>query len=291
MREILTSPRVIDLRRKQKRGRIRLAILLSIFVISLIGGLAYFSAHPRVTIQTIEVIGTEIINAPEVEKEVRDMLTGRYFYLFSRANTFLYPRESMYVHLLDAFPRIESLAVDRTGMNTVRITIVERIGSHLYCGITPQNEIDEVCYFINDDGYIFDHAPYFSGDLYFKFYGPLTDDGVTPSDGSPLGRHMLLVDRFHELVRFMNGLESIGFNPVGLSMGTDGNNTITLFSDTGVGHPVVMFRNDNDLEEILENLSASMKKPEFRGEIQSKYSTLLYVDLRFTNKVLYKFRE
>jgi hypothetical protein len=43
------------------------------------------------------------------------------------------------------------------------------------------------------------------------------------------------------------------------------------------------------LDIILDNLSVSMGKPEFANDIHSKYDTLLYIDLRFDNKVLYKF--
>ena len=296
MREILTSPRILDLKRKKKREHARLVVLFSILFISIVGSTAYFSAHPRVTINAIEVVGTKIINSSDIEKTVKEHLSGRYFYLFSRANAFLYPHDHIYIDLLDLFPRIESLSVERTSINKLRIQITERIGSHLYCGTAPIDSStygDENCYFINDDGYIFDRAPYFSGDVYFKFYGPLLElkEGEVVSQESPLGRHMLSVERFHEIVGFIEGLKTLGFYPIGLSMGDDGGNTITLFRAQGAGHPIILFRNDNDLGEIFENLSVSMNKPEFRNEIQSKYNTLLYIDLRFKNKVLYKFND
>ncbi len=294
MREVLTSPRILDLKRAKKRGRIRLTILISILFLFFFGALAYFSAHPRVTINTVEVVGTQILNVPDIEENVRAHLAGRYLYLFSKANAFLYPHDDIYRGLLDSFPRILSLTVERNNIHTLRITIIERVGSHLYCGTAPavSSNVDETCYFINDDGYIFDRAPYFSGDVYFKFYGPLLEN-ETPAvvSNTPLGHHMLFVERFHDLVRFIDGLKALGFNPTMLSMGADGGNTLTLFRNTGAGNPVILFRNDNDLAEILENLSVSMKKTEFRDDVQLKYSTLLYIDLRFKNKVLYKFND
>ena len=48
--------------------------------------------------------------------------------------------------------------------------------------------------------------------------------------------------------------------------------------------------NTDDFDMILDNLSISMKKKEFAEEINTKYNTLLYIDLRFKNKVLYKFK-
>jgi hypothetical protein len=73
-------------------------------------------------------------------------------------------------------------------------------------------------------------------------------------------------------------------------VGKDGINS--LYMDHGVNDtlPKILFKNDADLENILENLSLAMKKSEFASEINSKYNKLLYIDLRFKNKVLYKFQ-
>ena len=53
--------------------------------------------------------------------------------------------------------------------------------------------------------------------------------------------------------------------------------------------PKIIFKEDNDLGVILDNFATAMGEKEFANEINSKYDTLLYIDLRFKNKVLYKF--
>jgi hypothetical protein len=67
--------------------------------------------------------------------------------------------------------------------------------------------------------------------------------------------------------------------------------TVYLSSKDGDTTPEIIFKDDSDLDSILGNLSSSMTKPEFANEIRTKYSTLLYIDLRFDNKVVYKFKD
>ena len=235
----------------------------------------------------VVVDGVSIINESDVVTEVEKQLIGKYFYLYNKGNSFLYPKKKIYDHLVLSFPRIEELSIIRENLNVINIKIKERLGSYLYCGsLVPEvpSEIGENCYFVNNDGYIFDKAPYFSGDVYFKFYLPIEDQS------KPLGQSIINIDRFHELVRFVDGVASLNFKPILLVIKDDGSHSLYLKHESLATSPVILFREDNDLENILSNLGTAMNKKEFSEEINSKYNSLLYIDLRFKNKVLYKFQ-
>ena len=73
-------------------------------------------------------------------------------------------------------------------------------------------------------------------------------------------------------------------------MEEDGTNSLYLYNDSSQVAPKIIFKNDNDLENILSNLVTAMNKSEFANEVNSKYSILQYIDLRFKSKVLYKFQ-
>jgi hypothetical protein len=147
-----------------------------------------------------------------------------------------------------------------------------------------KDEIGENCYFINNDGYIFDKAPYFSGDIYFKYYTNIKGDIL-----NPLGLQVLNPERFHGIVRFMDGVSSLGFKPSYWVISSDGIYSLYLKPANDNSKPKIIFKEDNNLIEILDNLSISMNKKEFANEINQKYDVLSYIDLRFKNKVLYKF--
>lgn len=276
------------MKRNRRVRRLRLSVLCSILFISIIGALSYFSAHPRVVINKIIITGNSIIDTSNLQSKVEEKLSGRYLRLFSRSNFLIYPNHKIYNILLSDFPRIEKLKVGRDGLNTLKIEITERSGSYLYCGVSiPENKEDvgENCYFVNNDGYIFDKAPYFSGDVYFKYY--LNIEG---NPANPTKTQMLPVDRFHELVRFTDGVSSLGFKPLYLVMSSDGVDYLYLKSKGSGPDPRIIFKEENEIPVVLDNLSTAMREKEFANEINSKYDTLSYIDLRFKNKVLYKFQ-
>lgn len=288
MRDIFTSPRAIEIKRNRRVHRLRLLTLFFILFISIIYALSFFSSDQHVTIDKVVLTGNHIINQSDIEKEIYTDISGKYFYLFSRSNSFIYPHNKIYNNLISNFPRIESLSVYRDNLKTLHIDISERVGAFLYCGLSiPENkdDIGENCYFINNDGYIFDKAPYFSGNVYFKYYMALNGGDV-----NPLGRQMISIDQFHKLVGFVDGITALGLKPIYLLKEVDGTDSLYLDHKTNDTVPKIIFKNDDDLEVILNNLSISMRKKEFADDINSKYNTLLYIDLRFDNKVLYKFQ-
>lgn len=287
-RDILSSPRVVEMKHKRRIKRVRLLVLIFILFISIIFGLSVLSQYKKINITNIVVAGTRIINTDEVKTLIESDMSGKYLHLFSKHNSFIYPKQYVYNDLLKTFPRIEKLTIYRGPLNTINAIIVERAGSYLWCGDSVpeiQNDIGENCYFINNDGYIFDKAPYFSGNVYFKFYIPLLNSPI-----NPLGLQMLKSDDFHSLLRFVSKTTDLGLKPIYLVF--DNIDTYQLYLDHGDNDttPEIIFKNTDDLNKTADNLSIAMSKPEFADEIKSKYTTLLYIDLRFNNKVLYKFQ-
>lgn len=288
MKDIPTSPRIALIKRNRRVRRLRLIVLFFIFFVSLVGALSFFSSSPSIVINNIIIKGNSIIDTKEIESSVIEKLKGKYFYLFSKSNFLIYPHDKIYNSMLLDFPRIEKLSIKRNGLNTLSIEIDERAGSYLYCGVNiPENkeEIGENCFFVNNDGYVFDKAPYFSGDVYFKYYINLKEE-----NDKPLGAQMMSPERFHELVRFMDGIVKLGFKPSYLVVSDDGIHSLYLSSGGLNPNPKIIFKEDNDLTLILDNLSTAMGEKEFANEVNSKYDILSYIDLRFKNKVLYKFQ-
>ncbi len=288
MKDIPTSPRIALIKRNRRVGRLRLIVLFTILFISIILGISYFSSYSRIVINKVIVSGNSIINSKDIEARINDKLSGKYLKLFSHSNFLIYPQAKIYNDLIINFPRIESLTIKREGFNTLRVALSERAGSYLYCGISiPENkeDIGENCYFVNNDGYIFDKAPYFSGDVYFKYYTNIEGD-----ISNPLGSQMFTKERFHELVRFTDGIAKLGFTPSYLTVTANGVYSLYLKSINNNSSPKIIFKDDNNLAVILDNFSTAMNKKEFANEINSKYDILSYIDLRFKNKVLYKFQ-
>ncbi len=287
MKDILTSPRVEDMKRKARARRIRLSALLIILILSIVYALGYFSSNHRVTINKIVITGTRIINSTDIEENVNSYISGKYFKLFDKRNIFLYPKERIYKHLTSNFTRIDKLSIYLSNINTLNLDISERSGTGLYCGENiPETEYDigENCYFINDDGYIFDRAPYFSGNIYFKYYGPISDVN------NPLGQKFLPSEKFYSYVRLIDNVIKFKLKPTHLIIDEEGNSSLYLDHEINSTNPKIIFKTEDDLEKLSENFALAMSQESFASEINSKYTNLLYIDMRFKNKVLYKFQ-
>lgn len=287
MRDIPTSPRIVEIRRKHRIRKIRRVVVFLLLFFLVVVALSFLSANEKMRIDNITVEGNHIIDEEEIENEIYKNISGRYIHLFSRNNSLIYPHNRVYNNLLLNFPRIESLSINRENFKTLHINIVERIGSFLYCGAyvpISKEDVGENCYFINNDGLIFDAAPYFSGNIYFKYYVKLNDET------NPLGKQMISSEDFHRITRFIDSIGSLGLKPVYISFGQDGTNSLYLEHQENNTLPKILFKNDADLEVLQDNFSLAIHKKEFADEINSKYNTLLYIDLRFKNKVLYKFQ-
>jgi hypothetical protein len=204
-RDILTSPRVEEIKRTKRKANIRLSVLFFVLGIVCIVGLSFLSNYKKMTINIVVVNGTRIINQSDIQDFVESSMSGKYMYLFNRHNSFIYPHDTIYDGLLKKFTRIEKLSLNVKNVNTLEIYIKERSGSYMWCGEKiPDNEKDlgDNCYFVNDDGYIFDNAPYVSGNLYFKYYLPLVNKN------NVLGSQMLSPELFHDIIRLTDTIRA-----------------------------------------------------------------------------------
>lgn len=288
MKDIPLSPRIIEIKRKRRVLRIRLAILFFVLFILMVWLLSYLSSVKNVSIKEFTITGTHIVDQTEIEELIRKDISGKYLGIFSKNNSLIYPRRKIYKDLATHFPRIESMTLYIDRLNSLRIDITERKGTYLYCGDKvpeDRNDIGENCYFINNDGLIFDQAPYFSGNVYFKYYLK-----VPNVDGNLLGKQMLEQEEFYKIARFVDGVTSMGFKTIYMEFSDNDTGYLYLNHSSKVSPAKIIFKTNEDLSLIEENLDIAMSKDEFKNDINSKYDSLLYIDLRFENKVLYKFR-
>lgn len=284
---LVTSPRIMEIRRKRKKRIIFAVIFYLLSIIIIFIGLIFLSRLQKMRIVNIEIKGTHIVDNTQIIENINNHINGKYLYLFNRNNAFIYPQNKIKNDLLIKFPRINNIDISLKGLNTMIVNIDERTGAYLWCGANiPEVVIEsgDNCYFINSNGEVFDKAPYFSGNVYFKFYVPI--DGME----DPLNKIILNKDTFQKIIAFVDGLNALGLNSTSVVMNDPEAYVFHLERKGNIFEPIIYFNKENDLNKIFENLSSAMSKKEFKDNIISKYNNLHYIDLRFNNKVLYKFR-
>jgi cell division septal protein FtsQ len=263
-------------KKKRRERQIKLAILAIILII-IVAVPIYLARTSHFRITHIEVSGNEVTKSEEIEGVVSRDLSGDYALIFPRDNTALFPKKKIVSDLMSGIPRLSSVTITRQGTKGIVVTVTERAPEAEYCTDTTDPSDPKDCYFIDVSGYIFSPAPAFSGNVYLTY----TND--TPLT-SPIGQTVLPAGTFLAMNNFIASLGSLNVYPRVVDITTDEYHAL-LANGTEI-----MWNKSANLDTVRENFAAFLSDKSIATQ-EDFLSRVLYVDLRFDNKVFYKYRE
>ena len=270
----LSSPEFHEKRKKARRRRL---YLWTAGALTLSALLTFLSRQEKFLISKAEVEGAKAVNQDEVISLVQSHLSGYYFWLLPRSNFVIYPRRDIKKSLFKEFPRFASVDLALEGTRLLSIVVVEREPFALYCASALLPDDASQCYFLDENGFIFDQAPSFSGHVYFIYAKDVPVE-------EPLGKEFLTPLEFKPLTRFANSLSILGINPLSMEVREEEVNLILPHQTR------IRWRRSSDLNVLYSNLEAFLKDDAIKSEVNflEKVSVL---DLRTDNKVFYRFKE
>jgi len=262
---------------------IAVLILAFLFFVA-IGGI---SQNDKWKITRVEVIGTQTVDSDTVEALVREKLKGNYYIAYARENSQIFPRHEIEEGLLNVFPRLASAHVERIDAHTISVKVSERKPYVLWCGEVFSSNIRELanCFFVDNTGFVFDRAPLFSEGVYLEVYGGL--EGM--QNESALRAHISPA-QFALLYATTKALiQDIG-EPVRIVLKPEGEINITI--EKSAPFPMLAgvelrLKDSTSAETITKNLLAALPVQFPADTIQKK--KLLYIDMRFGNKIFFGF--
>ena len=242
------------------------------------GCLVYVSRISGLNIVSIEIADNNITDADAIKAEVQQEISGDYLWFIPKANILLYPENKIKELLSNDFKRLKDINLSIKDNQTLLLNLTERMPLYTWCGnnIDTTASAEQKCYFLDKDGYIYDEAPYFSGDVYFKFYGK-----------ADIGTYFYK-DVFTQLAYLKDTMTTMGLKPVSMFVDDLGDAKVFLASSATV-EPYIAFKIDSDFQNVAENLETALSTEPLLSNFKNKYASLEYIDLRFGNKVYYKF--
>jgi len=271
-----TSQRAIQRQRKNFWKKTILFFVLSLLLLFL---LSWMLKLEKVKIQNINIIGNSIIEDGKVTEIINENISGKYFWLFSKNNILIYPKVKIEKELLDSFVQIKEVAIKFGDFQSIIVEIIERKPYAIWC----DGLMDEKCYFMDSFAYLYDKAPSFSNNVYFKYLGDLQNIS-TSTPVHKILRQIYLMEaedgQFERVNLFIRFLKDININSYKLMIRE--NNDYELFFNN---ESKLIFDGYQDFGEIFENLQVTLIELGDLGEREFEY-----IDLRFDRKVLYKFR-
>lgn len=269
------------IRLKRKKMMIKTGLLFGasffLFIILIWG-----AHNERVRITNVYIEGNSVVLDREVREVVDTQINGKYIYIFPRDNIFLFPRWQIKKEILGKFKRIYYVKVSVIDFNSIAITVKEREPYALWCEkkiFEKKKNTTDFCYFIDDKGFAFTKAPSFSDNVYYTVYGNLQKNNI---DGF-VGKNFLNETRFVRLMRLRTLLSKEELDTTYLIQKDDGDFEFQL----AFGGKLI-FNEDQDIKKLLRNLVAAIEVKKNEGQEIEK--NLEYIDARFNNKVLFKFK-
>lgn len=271
-----------------------------VLVVCAVAGVVWLSQMDSHQIKKVQVKGASETLAGEIVSVVEEEMAKKILWLFPKRNTFLFPKKNTESMLLDKYPRIKSISVDSINFSKILITVVEREPAVLWCReymLDSENDMSD-CYFVDKTGYVFTEAPYFSDHVYFELYGsPLVFDKKVEATTSPdilaekavddlasvIGIQLLPKETFVLVISFVRSLEQISIGSYSLTIRDE--DLFEISMDSG---GILKFSPTQDLVEVLGKIKTAYEK-KFTESSEKTPSQIEYVDVRFANKVLFKF--
>lgn len=267
----------------KRRRRMFLLSLYSLVGIGLlVSGLSFVSHLDSLSIENIVTEGSTPTLDTDLRNTVLEKINGNYGYLFSKRNTFLYPKDEI-EKALDALPSIKRADVSRRGLTALVVSITEREESARWCS----NSDGASCYLLDDAGMVFSPAHVGCGlsvcvssvatSSIFVYKGLITED--------PLGKQFLPADDFKKIQFFIQELQGLALRPVEAEMVETGYMTIELFD----GGKIIINSRDN-LARVLVNLETIITDKKIALDFGQFLKDLDYIKIDSGNKVVYKMK-
>lgn len=256
----------------KRKKKVKLILFSSLLLIALIG-LVILSRYDKLLIKDIAIADEGVVGKSQIIESLEEKISGNYLWIFPRRNAFIYPRWSVEDYLLASLPRFKSASVHLSGFNTLNVEVVERESHAVYC----LKSESESCYFMDEEGFIFDISPSFTRGVYFVYYQATTTE-------AQIGTHFVSKEEFTRFSQVLASISELGIEPVSLEVR---NHELSIMTSRGTE---ILWPRESDPAFVYSNLEAFLNSEIIKAE-GDFLGKIIYLDLMTTNKIFYRFRE
>ena len=276
-RSILNSQKLLRRRRVFQIVKVVAGVFL---VVGFIWSLSYASSAPQLTIHNVLVSGNSLVPTASILSVSNTALQGKYAWLFSRSNFLWYPKNEIINTLRYSYSWIDTVSVERKNLTTIEIKIKERVPVAVWCGVSRATSTP--CKLMDAQGNLFATAPEFVGPAYLRLYGPLTS-------ASWRGANFFSENGRKHIFAFTKGLFEIALQPVAVEVVTPSiKEEYAVFLSSGAQ---IYVQVSDPVDSIILNLQSILAQKTFARSASHNLSDLTFLDMRFGNKIFYKFKD
>lgn len=257
---------------KAKRRKVRMAITLGVIValLAIAYGIHVLSYMPKFNIQKISITGVEHFDGTQIQTYVQSQLHDDRFHYLSQSNIFIYQKEAIEKGIVAQFPHVKTAFITRADPLSTEITVAvgERQPYAKWCAESLE------CYAMDDSGFIFSSAQ-----ITDSFTTPYTFSGELTLN--PIG-NTYLPGSFEKILALLRVLQQeLRLSPLTIEKNADHDFTVH-FTD---GY-ALKASYDTAPDVLARNLQLVLQS----DVLKNRTNEIEYIDLRFGNRVYYKFK-
>lgn len=232
----------------------------------------------RFTYQHVSVSGAHSVAPAQIQTFVEDRLAKSSSGFISGRNIFVFKYDTLAPQIVMNFPQIKSASIKRDTSvgNGLIVTLEERSQYATWC------QADNSCYLLDSDGVVFASAAGVATSTLptpYVFSGVLSTTTLTVAT-PPFGE-VFAGAHFQGLNDLLQKLHGAGLSPLGAKIENS-----TDFSVPLADGYYLKASFGEDADTLAKNLALILNADALR----KKTSLLEYVDLRFGNRIYYKFK-
>lgn len=257
--------------RKLRRKRLILKAIIFIFVFSVFfAGVVAFFRIPYFQIQKIEISGNSLVNGDDLIEGIKAKLEGKYLGLFPKTNIFIIPKGKILAELPKELKRIKNISIEKKYFGAIAVKIEERNNAALFCQ-------KEDCAYVDESGFVFEKAPYFSGAVFLK----LVDQRIPEKTIEEyIGSNFIAESEFKKILEFAGLAAKIGNGITEVVLKKE--NIYEFYTKEGWK---IILNAQNEPKSAYLNLVTALD-----SNIKDKRTKLDYIDLRLGNKIYFKYK-
>jgi len=163
-------------RAEKRRRKIKIiSSLIVVAIFSLVALFVWLINKPQLQIADISIKGSETLNPQSLINIVRNDIEGKKMWFIPKSSVVFYPSGKITQDIYAFDHRIKKVDISVNTSRNLTVEILEHKPSFLWCDNT------DVCFYANDDGYVFEETENKNKGLFVVFENGLTE-------GEPLGQ-------------------------------------------------------------------------------------------------------
>ena len=272
--------------RKEKRNEViarwrRKIVVYACWIVFFAIGISLLSRLHYFQLSEVKVVGNDAILESEINDVVFTTARNRSSFFIQKDSLLFIPKKAIKNQLYLSYPRLKTIEISKDFPRSLTIDVTEHSSDIVWC-----KDIGSQCFFIDRDGVLIDESPYFSGDAYFRIYND--------SFGGITGDILVSFEKLQNIQQFRELLQKQMFITT--------HSLVMKDEDTFAFRITAPLRSLNDSPELLViqdfnpeatvlNILTIMSDPSFVASYSKHPEKLEYIDLRFGNKVYFKFKD